>query len=149
MSYPKLKCPPHVAWLGYGGLLPFIGLAIFLVIDPRRAGVWSHALVGYGAVILSVVGALHWGVAMSANRLDPAQRRGVFVWSIVPALIAWSALVVEGRVAALILVSGFVCHLIRDIRLARAAQLPAWYLPLRWRLTVVASFCLLVKVVLG
>jgi hypothetical protein len=34
-------------------------------------------------------------------------------------------------------------HLSQDHRLAEPARLPAWYLPLRWRLTVVASLCLL------
>ena len=49
--------PPHVAWLGYGGLLPFIALAILMAVDAPRAALWSDALVGYGAVILSFVGA--------------------------------------------------------------------------------------------
>jgi Protein of unknown function (DUF3429) len=91
--------PPHVAWLGYGGLLPFIGLAVLIGVDAHHATLWSDALVGYGAVILSFVGALHWGFAMSMPALDPG--------------------------------------------LAGRAGLAAWYLPLRWRLSVVASLCLL------
>ena len=57
--------PRHVAWLGYGGLLPFVGLAALAGFDPHHLLAWSDALVGYGAVILSFIGALHWGVAMS------------------------------------------------------------------------------------
>lgn len=140
------QCPPHVAWLGYGGLLPFIALATLIVADPLRAQVWSDALVGYGAVILSFVGALHWGVAMITTTLNPAQRRRAFVWSVVPALIAWPATVLTGSGACLILVLGFVCHLMQDHRLAGPAGLPAWYLPLRGRLTAVACISLLVNV---
>ena len=146
MSAPTLKPPPHVAWLGYGGLLPFVGLAILIAVDPLRAPVWSDALVGYGAVILSFVGALHWGVAMVAPKLEPRQRRQAFIWSVVPGLIAWPATVLAGSGASMILLLGFVCHLIQDIRLAGPAALPTWYLPLRWRLTVVASVCLLVNI---
>jgi len=135
--------PQHVAWLGYGGLLPFIALAILTAVDAPRAPLWSDALVGYGAVILSFVGALHWGFAMSIPTLDPGLRRRAFVWSVVPALLAWPATVLAGSVASLILVAGFAWHFVLDRRLARRAGLAAWYLPLRWRLTVVASLCLL------
>ena len=143
MSDLQRDLPTHVAWLGYGGLLPFVGLSILTVVDPHRAPAWSDALVGYGAVILSFVGALHWGFAMSAAGLDTTQRRRAFVWSVVPALIAWPATVLAGSAASLILVLGFALHLVQDRRLAGPAELPTWYLPLRWRLTVVAIACLL------
>lgn len=143
MSDLQRDLPTHVAWLGYGGLLPFAGLSILTVVDPHRAPAWSDALVGYGAVILSFVGALHWGFAMSAARLDTTQRRRAFVWSVVPALMAWPATVLAGSAASLILALGFALHLVQDRRLAGPAELPTWYLPLRWRLTVVAIVCLL------
>jgi hypothetical protein len=143
MSDLHRDLPAHVAWLGYGGLLPFAGLLILTVVDPHRAPAWSNALVAYGAVILSFVGALHWGFAMSAPRLDPTRRRRAFVWSVVPALLAWPATVLAGSTASLILVLGFALHLVQDRKLAGPAELPTWYLPLRWRLTAVASLCLL------
>lgn len=146
---PDREPPPHVAWLGYGGLLPFVGLAVLAGADAARAPAWSGALVGYGAVILGFVGALHWGFAMCASGLDPAAQRRAFVWSVVPALIAWTAIVLGGSAAPLILVLGFALHLAQDHRLAGPARLPAWFLPLRWRLTLVASLCLLANAALG
>lgn len=137
--------PRHVAWLGYGGLLPFVGLAALAGFDPHHLLVWSDALVGYGAVILSFIGALHWGVAMSAPGLDPARRRRAFVWSVVPALLAWPATVLAGSIAPLILILGFVVHFVMDKMLVGPAGLPAWYLPLRLRLTLVACLCLLLN----
>ena len=53
--------PATVAWLGYGGLLPFVFLATAIFIDPDHAPLWGDALTAYGAIILSFVGALHWG----------------------------------------------------------------------------------------
>ena len=135
--------PAHVSWLGYGGLLPFVGLAILAYALPDRASMSSAALVGYGAVILSFVGALHWGVALSSPRLEPRLRRRAFVWSVVPALLAWPATLMADGAACLLLVVGFALHMAQDLKLAAAAALPAWYLPLRWRLTLVASACLL------
>ena len=137
--------PPYVTWLGYGGLLPFVGLALVLAVSASNASLASRALLGYGAVILSFVGALHWGIAMSASGIDATWRRRAFVWSVIPALMAWSATLLGGSTGSLILVLGFVLHLTQDHRLAGPAHLPEWYLPLRLRLTVVASLCLLVN----
>lgn len=143
--------PRTVAWLGYGGLLPFIGLA-FATVGADFLGedstVWLAALVSYAAAILSFVGALHWGFAMTLHGLSDGQRTGAFVWSIIPALVAWVALLAAPTVAVVLLVLGFVTHYWRDYRLVASADLPAWYLPMRLRLTCVACVCLVVPAVL-
>lgn len=135
--------PTSVAWLGYGGLLPFIGLPLLAALDPHHQPLWRDALVAYGAVILSFVGALHWGFAMQLPELDAAQRRNRFIWSTVPALLAWPAVLLEIQLAAPLLVAGFIAHYLQDRRLARASTLPGWYLPLRLRLTTVACLSLI------
>lgn len=145
MTTMTSNLPRHVGWLGYGGLMPFLALAALASLDPHHPVVWSDALVGYGAVILSFVGALHWGVAMSVPDLDPVRRRRAFVWSVVPALLAWPATLLAGTIAPLLLVVGFVLCFVQDKSLAGVAGLPVWYLPLRLRLTLVASSCLLLN----
>lgn len=137
--------PRSAAWLGFGGLLPFIGLALTAFVDRHHGIVWADALVAYGAVILSFVGALHWGFAMALPAMPQALRRNCFVWSVVPALLAWPATVLAGSIAPLILVLGFVVHFVMDKMLVGPAGLPAWYLPLRLRLTLVACLCLLLN----
>ena len=146
---PSASPPRTVALLGYGGLLPFGALALLLVLDGARSALWWPPLLAYGAVILSFVGALHWGFAMALPGLASAQRQGLWVWSVVPALVAWPALLWAAPGAAVLLVAGFVAHYAHDRRLVAqtGAALPAWYLPLRTRLTLVASVCLLVGAV--
>lgn len=134
--------PAVVAWLGYGGLLPFVSLALAGWIDRAHAPLWSDALHAYGATILSFVGALHWGFAMNLNGLSDSQRSAAFAWSVVPALLAWPALLMSPIVAAPLLISGFIANYLRDRHLARQAELPPWYLPLRLRLSSVACVCL-------
>ncbi len=130
-------------WLGYGGLLPFLVLAPASLFDRIHGDLWSHALYGYGAIILTFVGALHWGIAMMSSTCDERTRLRAYVWSVVPALLAWPALLLSPLDASLVLVAGFVAHYWRDRRLAGEAGLPGWYLPLRFRLTSVACLCLL------
>lgn len=137
------SAPPRVvAWLGYGGLLPFVFLTLASGLDEDHAPLLSNALYAYGAIILSFVGALHWGFAMSLRSLNDHQRTAAFIWSVVPALLAWPALLMPPLLAAPLLLAGFVANYLRDRHLDRQAELPAWYLPLRFRLSSVACVCL-------
>ena len=142
MVTPTTQRPPAVAWLGYGGLLPFVGTALACFLEPHHRSLWLQMLLAYGAVILSFVGALHWGFAMAhpASAGQPAS--GMYIWSIVPSLLAWLALLVSPGFGATLLIAGFLTHYRQDVRLARLLQLPPWYLPLRLQLTVVACLCL-------
>ena len=155
-TVPLIESTPNsVAWLGYGGLLPFVGLAAGCFIDAGYGALCQVALIHYGAVILSFVGALHWAFAMTLPGLNAAKRRECFAWSVMPALLAWLALMLMAvpaqgsvvgifygfAVAAVLLVVGFVANYVQDVRLARVAALPLWYLPLRLRLTTVACIC--------
>jgi hypothetical protein len=138
--------PPAVAWLGYGGLVPFVALAAGTTLGGPHADLWRAALFSYGAVILSFVGALHWGIALAAPGLGMRQRSALFAWSVVPALLAWPALLLYVKPATVLLLGGFAAHYWQDLRLVRSADgggaLPGWYLPLRLRLTLVACACL-------
>lgn len=138
--------PRTVAWLGYGGLIPFLVLTPVSLLDYHYGALWSDALYAYGAIILSFIGALHWGLAMSLPELSERQRSALFLWSVVPALIAWPAVLFSPPIAAPLLVFGFIAHYLQDRRLARQASLADWYLPLRLRLTSVAVVCLIAGV---
>lgn len=135
--------PPIVKWLGYGGLLPFVSSAIAVWVDASHGSWWRDALVGYGAVILSFVGALHWGFAMSHSGFSTQQRTQSFIWSVVPALMAWIALLMTPKYAVVLLSAGFLIHFWQDRRLVQVVNLPVWYLPLRLRLTFIACGALL------
>ena len=144
---PSSSLPRHVSLLGYGGLLPFIGLALLIPFSLDYRPLFAMALVNYGAVILSFVGALHWGFAMTMQDMSAEQGRDRLIWSVIPALIAWIATLLPMPLGGLLLVIGFVLHLVQDKQLLRVMSLPAWYLPMRLRLTLVASVCLLLAAI--
>lgn len=86
------RTPRIVACLAYAGLIPFLALLAASWLDTQRSGVWQQLSLHYGAVILSFVGALHWGFAMSVQFVSDRKRNVCFAWSVIPALLAWLAL---------------------------------------------------------
>jgi hypothetical protein len=74
----------------------------------------------------------------------PSRRNAMFAWSIVPCLMAFAGLLWHSILADSLLTIGFVLHYVQDLRLGAVAALPAWYLPLRLRLTTTAVACVLV-----
>lgn len=139
------QLPGLVAALGYGGLIPFLacvfGQVFGLFADQIN---WIFLLVAYGATILSFVGALHWGFAMTIVELSPGRRQQAYLWSVIPALISFLALTIPMRLGCSLLILGFALAYWQDIDLASRVSLPAWYLRLRVRLSIVACGCLVV-----
>lgn len=128
--------PPALALrLGYAGLIPFVAgaLLVWLVREDAHPYV-VLGLNAYAALITSFLGGIHWGIAF---RL-PQPPASLFVWGIVPSLVAWVAvmmppsagLVVDG---ALLL----ACYGV-DRSVYPRHGLSAW-LTLRFRLSTVAG----------
>lgn len=89
--------------LGYSGLIPFWGLAAFTALNQESSAIsmFAHYNLIYGVAIISFLGAVHWGIAMtSAGQESPMYTAGVsqadfetrcFVWGVTPAVLAWIA----------------------------------------------------------
>jgi hypothetical protein len=122
--------------LGFGGLIPFVGLAVVLWLVPSASQpLWATALLGYGATICSFLGAIHWGLTM---RDGPAPRTSSLLWGVIPSLLSWVALTL-GAAPGLLLIVVTLCACFAVDRLAYPrAQLHAW-LPMRFQLTLVAG----------
>lgn len=122
--------------LGYGGLIPFVGLAALVWLpDAGYSDRALAALLGYGVTILSFLGAIHWGFLMRDGSPQPS---GLLLWGVLPSLLGWVALLL-GTVPGLWLVAAglWACFLVdRVVYPQRGAS--AW-LPMRLMLTVVAS----------
>ena len=128
---------PRAALLpGLLGLTPFWALALSTVagagIDPLLA---VTALIMYGAIILSFVGALWWGLAIHAPANTP--RNTLFVWSVIPALIGWLATLALPDVGLRMLMAGLALQWVLDGMLMRKVPelIPGWMFRLRTMLT--------------
>ncbi|MGQ9685504.1 MAG: DUF3429 domain-containing protein [Thiobacillaceae bacterium] len=134
--------PTYPRWIGSSGALPFVLLTILIWLPGEHRTLAAQALLAYGAVILSFVGALHWGLAMSLQPAQHSPTGRMYAWSVVPALLAWVALLLPAAWAVAILLAGLWGQYAQDRRLARIVILPDWYLPLRLVLTSAASLAL-------
>lgn len=147
---PHTSSPSPVAQrLAWAGLAPLaLGTLLIALLDsPGYEDL--HAFVSgatsiYAALIIAFVGALHWGISMTLPATD--QRTALWIWSVVPGLLAWLAALMPPW-------SGLIIHgiLLPISYLMDRRHYPDWnlqaWLTLRFRLTVIASFlCFLAAV---
>ncbi|MBE7210627.1 MAG: DUF3429 domain-containing protein [Gluconacetobacter diazotrophicus] len=155
------RLPAAAIALGVGGLIPFLALTVGILFFPAEVPVprLTAALMGYGAVILSFLGAVHWGLALRGlpgNAVAGPRGEGRAMWTalglgVVPALVGWAALlsatVADPVVGFLLLLAGFVGTIVVERRAAAAGWMPPGYLVLRYLLTAVVAVCLVAAVV--
>lgn len=125
-----------ILWLGYGGLVPFVGLALLIwLVPPRIQPFVALALVTYGALIAAFLGGVHWGTGFLMGEAAPHTQ---FVWGVVPSLLGWLALLLPVRAGLPLLAALLVtCYAVDRITYP-AVGLGRW-LPMRLQLTVVAA----------
>lgn len=137
--------PLAARWFGLSGAIPFVGLGVgsaFMSLAHQSYA--QYVLVAYGALILSFLGGVHWGRAITEWMNEAGKRPGLWIalgLSVVPSLIGWCGLLVPSGVALPALAASFAGMLMIDLNAVRAGQFPAWYGNLRVILTsiVVAS----------
>ena len=141
----KALIPPSAAWLGALGLVPFVALTGSLPLVPGDVKPQLvHALVAYGATILSFLGGIHWGLAIGSTApTAAADLKGRLILSVVPSLVAWAALLSPPSVGLVLLAAAIAVMLVVDIRATRVGHAPAWYPRLRIPLSCAVAVSLL------
>ncbi|CAM4048569.1 DUF3429 domain-containing protein [Vreelandella rituensis] len=129
----------RVVWLlGLAGLIPFIVTGVLAWTAPSS---WQliavYAFLYYSAVILSFLGGVQWGMALSHHIDERASISRRLALAMVPSLIAWPALLLNLSTGAWVLAIGFILIWAYDASREGRAGFPGWYLPLRSLLSVV------------
>ena len=121
--------------LGYAGLLPFVvGALLVWVVRADAHAYVSGAMSAYGAVIVSFLGGIHWGLAF--RQAEPPTP--LLVWGVVPSLVAWLAVMMPPGAGLVLLGAMLVACYAVDRRLYPAQGAGHW-LVLRFRLSAVAG----------
>lgn len=137
------RAPEPAQWFGYVGLLPFVVATAVLAIGADEWHDWARqALLGYGAVILGFLGAVHWGLALREPPL--LHLRHYFGWGVLPALVGWLALLLPPRPGIGLLIAGYALQYAADRHATVQDALPVWYERLRLRLSKVVLVSLAV-----
>lgn len=155
-SKPKSSVPTLIKVLGFGGVVPFWACSTPIASWLEENNVMSisslfggkvsasQVQVAYGATIISFLGGVHWGIAMTS--LTPVSLlRQRYVWSVMPSLLVWPTLTfpdVEHAAGVQAALLGLVYMV--DRGWYRRGGFPPWYMQLRLPLTVLAAAgCLL------
>jgi len=127
--------------IGYCGLIPFVGLSVWYVMtqDATQAGFVLSALMAYGAIILSFVGAIHWGRSLHEPHMVRSNLLQII--TIIPALLGWVALLVPAEIGLSILIVGFILIYLFDRLQYRELY---WMQKLRFNLSMGVVFTLLI-----
>ncbi len=130
------RLPPLAVLLGVGGLVPFVVCGVAALGATDWAALALLALLGYGAVILSFLGAVHWGLAL----VQPGvAERARLAGGVLPSLAGWVTLLVAftglPSVGLAVLAAGFAATMLVEAQAGRRGLLPPGYVWLRWLLT--------------
>jgi len=138
----------RTAWLlGLAGLLPFAGAALaFFAAPDSWQGFAEGALIAYGAVILSFLGAVHWGLALRAPVEEAPMGPARLTLGVVPALIGWVALLLPDVFALPLLALGILGTAGLEQWARGRGLVPGEYLVLRWVLSIGAALCLMAPI---
>lgn len=131
--FSKTPVPSSAAWMGGLGAIPFIALAGAMpFLDGATRPLVARALLTYGACILSFLGGIHWGLAISPlHGTNPSNLAARLMFSVTPSLVAWVALLIAGPAGLLLLAFAVVATLFADLRATRLGEAPLWYPRLR------------------
>jgi hypothetical protein len=143
MEYKPNKPTKTALLLGIGGLIPYVtisGITFFTSTDKHPYLIFI--LLAYSATIISFLGAIHWGLTMSA--ISPNWL--LLIWGVTPSLIAWVSLIVNAKIGLCIQIFALWSCLLVDAKIYQLHNLSKW-LVMRLSLTLVASTSLLITTI--
>ena len=136
---PLSDIPKSALIWGVLGLVPVITLSVVIVHQSPKVHVEAlAALLAYGAIILSFLGGVRWGIAISGFSQVPFTVQ--LCISVVPSLVGWVAILIERPAGLVVLTVAFSLLLLMDNMISGA---PVWYSRLRLLLSLPVITCLL------
>jgi hypothetical protein len=123
----------HQAGLATSGVLTSIDPGVALTILDRALSIQ----VTYGAVMLSFLGALHWGMEFAGLGGHKGYSR--LALGAVPVIYAWPTLALEPTMALIVQWVGFTGLWYADLRATSAGWTPKWYSQYRFYLSILVG----------
>ncbi|KAI1348114.1 hypothetical protein F5Y01DRAFT_226441 [Xylaria sp. FL0043] len=171
-TFSLANAPNEPYWLGLAGTLPYLGTSLSTVylawvlntpwpapsafannimINQETA---SHLMsilepiqLGYGAVIISFLGAVHWGLEYAAKVPDQARTRFRYGVGVAAPVFAWPTLFLPVEFALISQFAAFVALYFADARATVRGWAPAWYSTYRFALTAVVGVAIAISLI--
>jgi hypothetical protein len=133
------------ALLGYSGLIPFTGLAALALYAPEMVHSLGEVESIYGTAILSFLGGIQWGTAISATGPEDAAMTSRLLGSVTPSILGFlsMALIQDIPIRLACQAGLFIGVYLYDRFSIQRGWLPSWFLDLRRVLTGIVSGSLL------
>jgi predicted ABC-type exoprotein transport system permease subunit len=126
------------AWgrkLVWAALFPFVmSGALSLIVRAEALPFVTLALASYAGVVVSLLGGVHWGLAM--RRAD--REAGRYAWGVIATLCAWVGVVMPAYAGLVVLGVLLVATYLVDRKVYPREGLAPW-LTLRFRFTALAA----------
>jgi uncharacterized protein DUF3429 len=132
-QFPTNRLQRWACNLGYAGVLPVFSLLAAAWLQPQWQPLTTRVGTIYVATIVCFLGGIQWGFALRSAS-EQIRIRRIFV-SILPSLWALIALLLPAKLSIVALIVGLGMILTYEIMEQGDDIYPAWYLPLRIRLT--------------
>lgn len=132
------------------GALPFLFATGSLALGkPLHPTVAIVTLLTYGAVILSFLGGIQWGLAVRLADEAPTSANRLFVLSVLPSLAAWATVLLLNDPKWQLLAQLGILLGVWGVDGLLAVQniIPGWFFKLRTVVTCIVSACFITAVV--
>ncbi|CRK28476.1 hypothetical protein HYQ45_001738 [Verticillium longisporum] len=164
--------PKQPYWLGLAGTIPYLGTSLATVylswdlntdwpssstlinhihMNHESAQYWLDFLepvqLGYGAVIISFLGAVHWGMEYTAKTILSSRTNFRYGMGVLAPVVAWPTLFMPIEAALITQFSAFTGLYLADARATTRGWTPPWYTKYRFILTGIVGVAIFVSLV--
>ncbi|MEP0944634.1 MAG: DUF3429 domain-containing protein [Rhizobiaceae bacterium] len=133
------------AWaLSIAGYIPFAIFTLGLWVLLPETELYSFnidALKTYGAVILSFLGGVRWGLALKSASEVPARRE--LIYAVIPSLVGWFSLNLDEPYVFAVQALAFAAHGAWDTLSGERGTFAMWFVKLRMVLTFLVTGALI------
>lgn len=171
-TFALASVPREAFGLGLAGTLPYLATSLSTVIlswnlnmdwptqssflnaflfNHEVAAQWLHILepiqVGYGAVIISFLGAIHWGLEFGERQAVENRTRLRYGIGVLAPAVAWPTIYMPIEWALTTQFAAFCALYFTDSRATVKGWAPAWYASYRFVLTAVVGTAIVMSLI--
>ncbi|KAL8683539.1 MAG: hypothetical protein Q9186_000451 [Xanthomendoza sp. 1 TL-2023] len=160
------EVPREAFFVGLAGVIPYLATSastVYLAWDINHAAMDGHGFllsgesaelllhileplqIGYGAVIISFLGAIHWGLEWAKYGGEHGYRR--YAYGVVAPAVAWPTLLLPVEYALIAQFTAFTFLYFADARACVRGWTPHWYMTYRFVLTFVVGASIVISLI--